>query len=176
MGRGYRPAGYASPMPGVPPARYAYLGPAGTFTEQALRQLPAARHADLMPCTTVGAALEAVRVADADGAVVPMENSVEGGVAATLDELATGEPLMITRELVVEVQFSLLARPGTEVADIKRVATHPHAAAQCRRWLATHLPDAEVVHETSTAHAAALVAGVGSPYQAAIAAPVAGQT
>jgi prephenate dehydratase len=163
-------------MPGVPPARYAYLGPAGTFTEQALRELPAARSADLLPCTTVGSALDAVRAGDADGAVVPLENSVEGGVAATLDELATGEPLLITRELLVEVQFALLARTGTTVGEIKRVATHPHAAAQCRQWLAAHLPDAEVVFESSTAHAAALVAGVGAPYQAAIAAPVAAAT
>lgn len=163
-------------MPGVPPARYAYLGPAGTFTEQALRTLPAARHADLMPCATVAAALDVVRSGDADGAVVPLENSVEGGVAATLDELATGDPLMITRELVVEVQFALLARPGTTVEQIKRVATHPHAAAQCRRWLATHLPRADIVHETSTAHAAAMVAALESPYDAAIAAPVAAST
>jgi prephenate dehydratase len=163
-------------MPGVPPARYAYLGPAGTFTEQALRTLPAARAAHLLPCATVGLTLDAVRSGDADGAVVPLENSVEGGVAATLDELSTGDPLMITRELVVEVQFALLAKPGTSVGAITRVATHPHAAAQCRRWLATHLPDVDVVQESSTAHAAALVAGVESPYDAAIAAPVAAST
>src|SRR5262249_13447944 len=102
-------------MPGVPPARYAYLGPAGTFTEQALRTLPAARSAELVPSATVAASLDAVRSCDADGAVVPLESSVEGGVAATLDELATGEPLMITRELLVDVQFALLARPGTTV-------------------------------------------------------------
>jgi prephenate dehydratase len=163
-------------MPGVPPARYAFLGPAGTFSEQALRSLPAARSADLLPYPSVALALEAVRSGDADAAVVPLENSVEGGVAATLDELSTGEPLMITREMLVEVQFSLLARPGTEVRDLVRVATHPHAAAQCRRWLATHLPGVDVVHESSTAHAAALVAAAGSPYDAAIAAPVAGAT
>src|SRR6478609_9371496 len=127
-------------MPGVPPARYAFLGPAGTFSEQALRSLPAARSADLLPYSSVGLALEAVRCGDADAAVVPLENSIEGGVAATLDELSTGDPLMITREMLVEVQFSLLARPGTQLGDVTRVATHPHAAAQCRHWLATHLP------------------------------------
>lgn len=163
-------------MPGVPPARYAFLGPAGTFTEQALRSLPAARSADLLPFPSVGAALDAVRTGDADAAVVPLENSVEGGVAATLDELSSGDPLMITREILVEVQFSLLVRPGTTVSDIRRVATHPHAEGQCRGWLAAHLPDAEVILETSTAQAAALVAVQGSPYDAAIAAPVAGRT
>jgi prephenate dehydratase len=101
---------------------------------------------------------------------------VEGGVAVTIDELSTGDPLMITREMNVEVQFSLLAKHGTDPSDIKKVATHPHAEAQCRRWLATHLPDAEVVLESSTAHAAALVAVADSPYDAAIAAPIAAQT
>jgi prephenate dehydratase len=131
-------------MPGVPPARYAYLGPEGTFTEQALRTLPAAAKAELLPCGSVSAALDAVRDSEADGAVVPIENSVEGGVAVTIDELSSGDPLMITREMHVEVQFALMAKHGTEVSAIKRVATHPHAQAQCRRWLATHLPDAAV--------------------------------
>ncbi len=163
-------------MPGVPPASYAYLGPEGTFTEAALRSLPAAARAELQPFGSVGLALDAVRTGTVDGAVVPLENSVEGAVAATLDELSTGEPLMITREVHVEVQFALLAKPGTSVATIRRVATHPHAAAQCRRWLAAHLPDAEVLLESSTAHAAARVAVPDSPYDAAIAAPIAATT
>lgn len=163
-------------MPGVPPASYAYLGPEGTFTEAALRSLPAAARAELQPFGSVGLALDAVRTGTVDGAVVPLENSVEGAVAATLDELSTGEPLMITREVHVEVQFALLAKPGTSVATIRRVATHLHAAAQCRRWLAAHLPDAEVLLESSTAHAAARVAVPDSPYDAAIAAPIAATT
>jgi len=163
-------------MPGVPPARYAYLGPQGTFTEAALRSLPAARNAELQPLGSVGAALDAVRSGEADGAVVPIENSVEGAVAVTLDELSSGDPLIITREIHVEVQFSLLAKPGTAPADIRRVATHPHAEAQCRRWLATHLPDAEVILESSTAQAAAIVAVQDSPYDGAVAAPIAATT
>ena len=83
---------------------------------------------------------------------------------------------MITREMHVEVQFALLAKAGTKPEDIKKVATHPHAEAQCRRWIATHLPDAEVVLESSTAHAAALVAVPDSPYDASISAPIAAQT
>ncbi len=163
-------------MPGVPPARYAYLGPEGTFTEAALRTLPAASRSELLPHPSVVAALDSVRAGDADGAVVPIENSVEGGVAVTLDELSTGDPLIITREMHVEVQFSLLAKPLTRTGDVRRVATHPHAEAQCRRWLATHLPDAEILLEASTAQAAALVAAADSPYDAAIAAPIAAQT
>lgn len=163
-------------MPGVPPARYAYLGPEGTFSEAALRTLPAAAKAVLQPCNSTVAALQAVRDGDADGAVVPIENSVEGPVPVTLDALASGEPLMITREMHIEVQFSLLAKRGTRAADIRRVATHPHAEAQCRRWLAANLPDAEVVLEGSTALAAAMVAAPDSPYDAAISAPNAAKT
>ncbi|MGN6574357.1 MAG: prephenate dehydratase domain-containing protein, partial [Nocardioides sp.] len=163
-------------MPGVPPARYAYLGPEGTFTEQALRSLPAAAKAELQPCSTVTLALDAVRSGDADGAVVPIENSVEGSVPVTLDELATGEPLMITREMTVPIAFSLLVRRGTTPESVRRIATHPHAAAQTRRWVALNLPAAELVHTTSTAHAAAMVAALDSPYDAAIAAPVAAAT
>lgn len=162
-------------MPGVPPARYAYLGPEGTFTEQALRGLPAASKAELQACATVTTALDAVRRGDADGAVVPIESSVEGSVPVTLDELATGEPLMITREMTVPVAFSLLAKPGVRPDDIRRVATHPHAAAQTRRWLALQLPQAEVVHTASTAHAASMLAHGGADWEAAIAAPVAAE-
>ncbi len=162
-------------MPGVPPARYAYLGPEGTFTEQALRSLPAAARAELQPCSTVTLALDAVRGGEADGAVVPIENSVEGSVPVTLDELATGEPLMITREMTVPIAFSLLARPGTKPDDIRRVATHPHAAAQTRRWVALHLPKAQLVHTTSTAQAAFMLTRDDADWEAAISAPVAAE-
>jgi len=77
-------------MPGVPPARYAYVGPEGTAGEAALRTLPAARTADLQPFATVRDALEAVRDGEADAALVPFETSVGGSVTATLDELAAG--------------------------------------------------------------------------------------
>jgi prephenate dehydratase len=162
-------------MPGVPPARYAYLGPEGTFTEQALRLLPAAAKAELIPCDTVVVALDAVRAGQADGAVVPIESSVEGSVPVTLDELATGEPLMITREMTVPVAFSLLARPGTTVESVKRVASHPHGVAQTRRWCALHLPWAEVVHASSTSAAAAELTRPEPAWDAAISAPLAAE-
>jgi prephenate dehydratase len=163
-------------MPGVPPARFAYLGPAGTFTESALRQIPAAAAGEQIPYNSVLGALDAVRDGEADGAVVPIENSVEGVVPVTVDYLFTGDPLMITREMHVTVDFALLARPGTSIEDVRRVATHPHGEAQCRRWIAANLPKAEVVLESSTALAAAMVAERDSPYDAAIAAPVAAET
>ena len=159
-------------MPGVPPARFGYLGPAGTFTEAALRTLPAAARADLAPYPSVAVALDAVREGDADGAMVPIENSVEGSVATTLDELAHGDPLQVVREVVLPVRFALLARAGTDLSGVRVVATHPHAEAQCRRWLRIHVPGAEVVLTSSTADAARLVSE--GTYDAAVAAPVAG--
>ena len=116
---------YADAVPGLPPARYAYLGPEGTFTEAAARQVPAADRSDLEPYASVPAALEAVHLGDVQGAVVPLENSVEGSVNATLDELLSGEPLMITREVVLPVEFVLLARAGTDLSDVQQVTTHP---------------------------------------------------
>lgn len=166
-------------MPGTPPPRYAYLGPAGTFCEAALRTLPAAARAQLEPYPTVPAALAAVRDGTADGAVVPFENSVEGSVSATLDELAFAEPLQITREVLLPVRFALLARPQIGLGEIRVVGTHPHAEAQCRRWLAEWLPQASVLLAPSTAEAAAALARSGDgravPYDAAIAAPLAAQ-
>jgi prephenate dehydratase len=158
-------------VPGTAPPRYAYLGPAGTFSEAALRTLPAAARADLVPSATVVAALEAVRLGEVDAALVPFENSVEGSVATTLDELAGGEPLMVVREVLLPVQFDLLVRPGTTAADVRSVATHPHAEAQCRRTLRALLPDAPVALTTSTAEAARLVAE--GRYDAAVSAAVA---
>ena len=160
-------------MPGVPPARYAYLGPEGTFAEMALRSLPAAARATLLPEASVTLALAAVREGTADGALVPIENSVEGAIAVTLDELATGDPLMVTREVLLPVRFALMARAGTGLHQVRRIATHPAAEAQCRRWLQVALPEASVVPSLSTAAAAAAVAS--GEYDAAIANPLAAE-
>jgi prephenate dehydratase len=152
-----------------------YLGPAGTFTEQALLSLPEAAAAASVPRATVTVALDDVREGRSDGAVVPIENSVEGSVPVTLDELAGGAPLMITAEVTVPVAFSLLVRPGTTIEQVRSVGTHPHAEAQTRRWVASHLPGAGVVHTTSTAAAASALVDSEHPgsWDAAIAAPLA---
>jgi prephenate dehydratase len=160
-------------VPGVPPQRYAYLGPEGTFCEEALRSLPAADRAEHLPCVTVADALDAVRRGDAAGAVVPLENSVEGSVAETLDELAGGDLLQIVREMLVHVSFALMARPGTDLGDIKTVTTMPHAEAQVRGWLRRELPSARFIAAPSTADGARAVAA-GSA-DAAVAAPLAAE-
>jgi prephenate dehydratase len=139
---------------------YAYLGPAGTFTETALLTWlgEAAAGARVEPYPTVGAAMEAVRDGVARAAMVPLENSVGGSVPTTIDELATGRPLVIQAELHLPVEFSLLARPGTTLDHVRSVAGHPQAHLQCRGWLRDHVPSAEVVETPSNADAARLVA------------------
>jgi len=138
--------------------RYAYLGPEGTFTEAALHTLAEAAEIETTPYPTVQATLEAVRSGEAGRAGVPIENSVEGAVTATLDELAAGHDLVICAEILLQVTFALLGRPGTHLEEIKTVGGHPHAQPQCRRWLAANLPAAEFRPTTSNAEAARLAA------------------
>ncbi|WP_433372371.1 prephenate dehydratase [Actinoplanes sp. CA-142083] len=157
-------------MPGTPPSRFVYLGPEGTFTEAALRTLPAAERGIRTPARSVPEALEAVRAGDADAALVPLENSVGGAVPVTLDELVTGSPLVITREVVIPVEFVLAARELTPLASIRTVAAHPQASAQCRNWLLAHLPDAVVVDVLS--NAAAAISAAAGEHDAALCAPI----
>ena len=147
---------------------YAYLGPKGTFTEAALKKITSSNDS-LIPYANVTAALDAVRVGKAHFALVPIENSVEGVVARTLDELATGTPLSIVGEVTLPVSFALMSKRDT--VDIRRIATHPHAEAQCRAYIAKNYPDAELIATASTAAAAEAI-GRGE-FDAAIAAPVA---
>ncbi|WP_084099788.1 prephenate dehydratase [Demequina sp. NBRC 110051] len=138
--------------------RYAYLGPAGTFTEAALRTMVSPAEAEYVPCVDVLTALGAVRSGEVDFAVVAIENTVEGGVTATLDTLATGEPLVILGETVLPIAFELLVRPGTELDEIVTVSAHSHAWAQVRRWANATLPRAEFASATSNAAAAVALA------------------
>ncbi|WP_305800112.1 prephenate dehydratase domain-containing protein, partial [Mycobacterium sp. GA-1841] len=142
--------------------RIAYLGPEGTFTEVALLQMvghdmvpgvrsaPDGGKAEFTPVLTdsTPGALAAVRDGRADHACVPIENSIEGSVLPTLDSLAVGEPLQIYAELVLDVAFTIVTRPG-HTGPVRTVAAFPVALAQVRRWLAANLPDATVVPATS---------------------------
>jgi prephenate dehydratase len=151
---------------------YTFLGPEGTFTEAALMQVPGAADATRIPCTNVNTALERVRTGEADAAMVPIENSVEGGVTATLDAIATGPELRIIREALVPITFVLVARPGVQLSDIKRISTHGHAWAQCRLWVDEHLPNADYVPGSSTAASAMGLLEEDAHYEAAICAPL----
>jgi prephenate dehydratase len=139
----------------VPASRYAFLGPAGTFAHAAARQLADA-DTELVPYASVTQAIDALQDGEVDRAVVPLENSVEGAVPATLDALTTDRPLVIRAETFLPVVFDLVARPGTSA--VGSIATHPHAAAQVRRYLLGTLPDAEVTPVGSTAAGAQAVA------------------
>jgi prephenate dehydratase len=155
--------------------RLAFLGPSGTFSEAALLAMPSSAGAVLVPEQTVTSALEGVRAGTYRAALVPIENSVEGSVSATLDELGFGDPLVITEEIALPVRFALLARPGTSLGSVKSVATHPHAEAQCRGWIAANLPGVRAIPAASTAAAAAALLEDPAPYDAAIAQALAGQ-
>jgi prephenate dehydratase len=150
--------------------KYAYLGPAGTFTEAALLKI-AAKDDQLIAYANVTAALDAVRKGECAKALVPIENSVEGVVARTLDELASGEPLVITAETTLPVSFSLMTLDKTDIKDIKSIATHPHAESQCRSYIAKNFPNAQVIETASTAAAAKGLSK--GDYDAAIAASIA---
>jgi prephenate dehydratase len=160
-------------MPGTHPTRFAYLGPEGTFAEAALSTAVASSEGARSPFPSVAAALGAVRSGDVDAALVPLENSVEGSVPATMDGLADGAPLVITREVFLTVAMTLAVRPGTTLAGVRSVASHPHALAQTAGWLAAHLPGITPLPTTSTAAAAAAVAA--GEHDAAVCAPIAAE-
>ncbi len=111
--------------------------------------------AEEVPTVSTPAALDAVRGGDADYACVPIENSIEGSVLPTLDSLAFGPPLQVFGELTLDVAFSIVVAEHKTADDVRSVAAFPVAAAQVRRWLAAHLPEAEVVPASSNAAAAA---------------------
>ena len=154
--------------------RIGFLGPRGTFSEVALRSRPESEHAEAVPYVSVDAVLSALRSGEVDAAVVPIENSVEGGVPATLDSLAHGDPLRVVGEMIVPVTFVLAARPGTALADVHAVSTHPHAWAQVRAFVARELPTARYLPASSTAASAVDLAGgadtwkEATAYQAAV--------
>jgi len=150
---------------------YAFLGPEGTFTDAALRAMTTDVEIVALPTVDVPAALAAVRSGEADFAVVAIENTVEGGVTATLDTLAEGAPLVILDEYVLPVAFELVTRDDRTMASIARVAAHAHGLAQCRRWISANLPDVIQVAATSNGAAAVALADGSADFDAALAPP-----
>lgn len=134
---------------------YSYLGPRGTFTEAALAQVPEAVGANWQSVNNVGEALDDVASGRSVAAMIAIENSIEGGVSATQDALAKIPNLRIVGEYLVTVQFVLVARPGTTLADVKIVNAHPVAYAQCHNWLDATLPSHGHIPATSNVAAAA---------------------
>jgi prephenate dehydratase len=132
---------------------YAYLGPVGTFTWVALGQVVEAAGADWLAVNNVGEALRAVEDATAVAAMVAVENSVEGGVSAAQDALAASTGLQILGEYLVPVNFDIVVRPGTALADARVLVAHPVAYAQCRTWIEANLPRHEHLPATSNVSA-----------------------
>ena len=159
--------------PEIPARRtYSFLGPAGTFTEAALAQVPEARGHDWRPVFNVGEALGDVIQGRSDAAMIAIENSVDGGVSTTQDALATIPGLRIVGEYLVPVNFVLVARPGTALADVTLIAAHPVAYAQCLQWLTSTLPEhAHIPAASNVASATGLLDGTSNA-DAAIAPPV----
>ena len=138
--------------------RIAYLGPSGTFTEQALRSEPDLAAMELVPFPKFVDVLDATSNGDTDLGFVAIENAIEGTVNVTLDALAFDHDLVIQREVVLDIHLNLMAAPGTTLNDVTVVSSHPVASAQCRKFLHKELPDVPVSAANATAEAAALAA------------------
>lgn len=136
---------------------YSYLGPAGTFTEAALKQVPEAAGKPWRPVNNVGEALDDVLTGRSIAAMIAIENSVEGGVSATQDALATMPGIRIIGEYLVPVNFVLVAKKGTTLADVRSVVAHPVAYAQTHRWLEANLPGHGHIPSSSNVAAAVTV-------------------
>ena len=151
----------------------AYLGPEGTFTETAAR-LVTAGDAPLVACADVADVVRRVEAGEAERGVVPIENTIEGSVHATLDALAFDTDLLIEGELELPITLVMAAPAQVPLDTITRVHSHPIPLAVCRRWLSTTLPDAERLPATSTARAAAHVVDVDGT-EAALVNPLAAE-
>ncbi len=138
--------------------RAGYLGPEGTFTQEAALRAPGASELELVPLPTIFDTVMAVSDGTVQRAVVPIENSIEGSVSATLDALAIDtEEVTIVGEVVVPIRQCLIVKEPIELDDIEVVISHPQANAQCTRFLRTRLPRARVTTTSSTADAVRLV-------------------
>jgi prephenate dehydratase len=139
-----------------PSTRIAYLGPVGTFTEQALLSQPDLAACELIPMAKFVDVLDATTTGEVGMGFVAIENAIEGTVNVTLDALAFDHDLLIQREVVLDIQLNLMAQPGVARTDLATVHSHPVAIAQCRGFLNKEVPDAEVKAANSTSDAAVM--------------------
>lgn len=172
-----QPAAHEGPLsndqPPVDPRQVAFLGPAGTFSEEALLDQPDLATASLVAMATIGDVLSAVHSGQVDIGFVPIENAIEGTVHATVDNLVFDMNLLIQSEAVLDVHLHLMGRAGVTLADVAKVLSFPVASAQCRRFLSEQLPDAQIVPTNSTAEAAQILSQSATDGAAAIAPRVA---
>lgn len=139
------------------PAAIGFLGPAGTFTEEALFTEPDFAEAKLVPLPTIEDVLDAVAAGEVDLGFLPIENAIEGTVNATVDSLIFDSELQIQREVVIGVHLNLVAAKGSNMRSIRRLLSFPVATAQCRHFLAENLRGVEIVPTSSTAEGARIL-------------------
>lgn len=145
-----------------------YLGPQGTYTEEALIKVYSPEEHELIPYTTVSDVLEAVEKGEVDKGIVPIENSIEGSVSETLDFLAFESNVLIEREILLPIHHHLLGLHGSSVSEIKTIISHPQAFAQCRKNIRKIFKDINLEPAFSTADAARIVSERKEPSVAAI--------
>lgn len=147
--------------------RLGYFGPEGTFTHAALLASPRSRGAEAVPLPSERETILAAAAGDVDAALVPIENSIEGGVNATLDTLALDAPgVRVIGEVVLPISHALIARPGVGIDALTAVVSHPQPLGQCRRFLGSALPGRRAIAATSTAEAVRTVAASDEPWAA----------
>lgn len=156
-------------------AKIGFLGPLGTFTEQALVSQSDLRACTKVPYRTMPDVLDAVDAGELDYGFLPIENSIEGSVNLSQDELAFSHDLLIQREVVLDIEHCVVGPAGTTLADVKVVLSHPVATAQCHHFLRRELQHADVRPAASTAEAARLVATDPQPGVVAIAPRIAAE-
>jgi prephenate dehydratase len=161
----------AEPIP-VAAKTTGFLGPPGTFCEEALRSSIDERSADgstrqFIPYPSMGETIEAASSGAVDCCLVPIENSIEGSVSATVDMLTHGvDNLQIVREITLPITQCLITRAGVTLKQITKIISIPHAYSQCRQWLRQNLPGCEIEAASSTAAAAERVAASEEPWAA----------
>lgn len=139
--------------------KVAYLGPDGSYSSLAAEKLcPEMR---TMPCKTFAAAVSALLKGEAEAAVLPVENTLQGAVTQNLDLLYSNSDLFAVREYMLPIEHKLIARSGTRIADIRRVFSHEQAILQCSKFLAENLPDAQIVTTDSTMQSVSRICEAG---------------
>ena len=155
--------------PAARPVRVAFLGPAGTFSEEALLASAAPGAVEPVPAASIYEAVTSLREGRCELAIVPIENSLEGSINVTLDVLAErAAEVQIVGEALLGVHHSLIASGQVPLAEIATVVSHPQVPGQCTRFLREELPRAEIVPAASTAEAVRSVLAAGDPHVAAL--------
>lgn len=143
-----------------------YLGPPGTFTEEALLKINSSNSDELIQYANIPDILYAIESEEIDEGIVPIENSIEGSINVTLDMLIFAVDLLIDKEIVINVDHNLVANKDTEISQVQKIFSHPHAIAQCRKFIKMNFGNIDLKAANSTAEAAKLISQTDKPYAA----------